>query len=67
MSTVLGFADVIISPAFKAISKRKSWTSWRLGSAIILEEAPLAIGGIEVFQLAPWMNERIGKKHFVFC
>lgn len=26
-----------------------------------------AIGGIEVFQLATWMNERIGKKHFVFC
>ena len=35
VSTVLGFADVIMSPAFKAISKRKSWISWRFGSAIL--------------------------------
>lgn len=29
VSAGLGFADVIIRPAFKARSKRKSWISWR--------------------------------------
>lgn len=34
VSIVDGLAEVIMSPAFLASSIRKSWISWRLGSAI---------------------------------
>ena len=34
VSTVVGLADVIISPALLAIVRRKSWISWRFGSSM---------------------------------
>lgn len=35
VSTTPGLADVIMSPALRASSKRKSWISWRLGDAMV--------------------------------
>jgi len=35
VSIVVGFAEVIMSPALRASEKRKSWISRRLGSAIV--------------------------------
>lgn len=35
VSTVLGLAEVIISPAFWAMVMRKSWISCRFGSSIL--------------------------------
>lgn len=36
VSTVDGCAEVIISPAFLARLMRKSWISWRFGSAMVV-------------------------------
>lgn len=44
----VGRADVIILPALRAISTRRSWISWRLGSAMMgngLIGVPEGLGG----------------------
>ena len=44
VSTVLGFAEVIISPAFWAMLRRKSWISCRFGSSILRDGGDRWIG-----------------------
>jgi len=47
VSTTPGLADVIMSPALRASSKRKSWISWRLGDAMVAEMVYSSMGQYE--------------------